>query len=127
MSDHADIGVQSPETVKHLRDAGPQDLVWLLADSHELLRAERDTALAENSRLRGQLSEIAHTNAPVIRDLGARALAAEAAQSRVEALACRWEGKWQAAEARVTALEAALAVYADHRHWGIEREFALKE
>lgn len=44
----------------------------------EAAEAERDEAQAENSRLRGQLSEIAHTNAPVIRDLGARALAAEA-------------------------------------------------
>ena len=35
-----------------------------------------------------------------------RAEAAEAAQSRVEAVACRWEGRWQAAEAEVEAADA---------------------
>lgn len=35
----SDIGVLDPATVKKLRDAGPNDLVWLLCDSHEALRA----------------------------------------------------------------------------------------
>jgi hypothetical protein len=34
--------VLTPETVKQLRDAVPKDLLWLICDSHELLRAERD-------------------------------------------------------------------------------------
>ncbi len=30
--------ILSPETVQQIRDAGPKDLIWLLADSHEALR-----------------------------------------------------------------------------------------
>lgn len=36
----SDFEVLTPETVEQLRDAGPKDLVWLLADSHEALRVE---------------------------------------------------------------------------------------
>lgn len=60
MREHADVEAQTAREQRHVAEV------------------ERDEAQAENSRLRGQLSEIAHTNAPVIRDLGARALAAEA-------------------------------------------------
>lgn len=31
--------VLTTETVKALRDAGPKDLIWLICDSHEALRA----------------------------------------------------------------------------------------
>ena len=62
----------------------------------DALVAERDRAL-ENVRVR-EASQI-----PMI---------PRAAQERLEA-----------AEAEVARLREALAVYADHRHWGIEREF----
>jgi hypothetical protein len=71
MSDHADI-VREALRYSQL----PNDTLAVAA--LDALVAERDEAKSENSRLRGQLSEIAHTNAPVIRDLGARAEAAEA-------------------------------------------------
>ena len=79
------------EAAEAERDRLREELIRLSkAERHYVesrLRAE-----AENSRLRGQLSEIAHTNAPVIRDLGARAEAAEAERDRLrEALLAWWE------------------------------------
>ena len=63
-----------------------RDALDLAYEAHSALDAlERELAewKAENSRLRGQLSEIAHTNAPMIRDLGAHAEAAEADNARL--------------------------------------------
>jgi chromosome segregation ATPase len=52
MTDHADV--LTPETVAQLRDAGPKDLVWLLCDSHELIRGERDEARRERDAAKSE-------------------------------------------------------------------------
>jgi hypothetical protein len=48
-------GILAPETAKRLRDAaGQEDLLWLVCDSHELLRAERDALRVERDHLYDQ-------------------------------------------------------------------------
>jgi len=65
----------------------------------DALVAERDEFGSDRLSLQQQISELVRT----ARSEQIRADAAEAAQSRVEAVACRWEGKWQAAEAELKA------------------------
>lgn len=44
--------VLTAETVKRLRDTGPKDLLWLICDSHELLRAHCEQLQQERDEAR---------------------------------------------------------------------------
>ena len=72
-----------------------------LIEERDALVAERDEARLENSRL------IAHTVAPAMRDLAARAEAAEAALKTEMELGEKWRKERLAAEAEVARLREA--------------------
>lgn len=95
----SDQKVLTPETVRQLRDAGPKDLVWLLCDSHELLRHERDEAL--RGSLKGTAAahlgrrnvELHAINAQVVRR-AERAESREVPLREAAQMLVAWDERW---------------------------------
>lgn len=69
----SDPEILTPETVKQLRDAGPKDLVWLICDSHESLRA----ALAQAERERDEARQATERGDQLLSQCGRKLEAAE--------------------------------------------------